>query len=106
MKARASTDLGQELEVHPRQLKSSRLCSEWSAVTATSNEGELTDMLAEADPADKAPVYAEMGIEVTYHADGRDLVESRPGVVDECVGGATRTVSPRGGLAATFPTAA
>lgn len=48
---------------------------------------DITATLAEADPADKAAVYAEMGIEVTYQADGRVLVESRPGVVDDGVGG-------------------
>ena len=39
---------------------------------------DITATLAQADPADKAAAYAEMGIEVTYHADGRVLIESRP----------------------------
>lgn len=50
---------------------------------------DITATLAEADPADKAAVYSEMGIEVTYHADGRVLLESRPGVVNDGVGGGT-----------------
>ena len=50
---------------------------------------DITATLAQADAGDKAAVYAEMGIEVTYHADGRVLVESRPGVVSDGVGGGT-----------------
>ncbi len=37
----------------------------------------------------RAAVYAEMGITVTYNHDGRVLVESRPRVVDDRVGGGT-----------------
>ncbi|MFQ5968700.1 MAG: hypothetical protein ACE5MI_14040 [Acidimicrobiia bacterium] len=48
---------------------------------------DITATLAQADPVDKAAVYAEMGIEVTYHQDGRVLIESRPRVVNEGVGG-------------------
>jgi len=47
-----------------------------------------------ADPADKAKVYAEMGIDVTYHQDGRGVVESRPRVVESSVGEPTRTSTP------------
>lgn len=53
---------------------------------------DITSTLAEADP-DKAAVYAEMGIEVTYHANGRVLLESRPGVVSDGVGGPTPTLT-------------
>ena len=49
---------------------------------------DITATLGRADPADKAAVYAEMGITVTYNQDGRVLVESRPRVVDDGVGGA------------------
>ncbi len=56
---------------------------------------DITATLTEADPADKAAVYAEMGITVTYQQDGRVLVESRPGVVNDGVGGATQTLSTR-----------
>jgi Rad3-related DNA helicase len=47
---------------------------------------DITGTLAAADPADKARVYAEMGIEITYHQDGRVVVESRPRVVESGVG--------------------
>ena len=50
---------------------------------------DITATLAQADPADKAAVYAEMGIEVTYLQDGRVLIESRPRVVNDGVGGGT-----------------
>lgn len=56
---------------------------------------DITSALAGADPGDKASVYAEMGITITYHADGRVLLESRPGVVNNSVGGASSTPSTR-----------
>jgi hypothetical protein len=31
----------------------------------------LVAVLADADPADKAVVYAELGISMTYHPDGQ-----------------------------------
>ncbi len=52
---------------------------------------DITATLAAADPADKAAVYAEMGIDITYHRDGRVVVESRPRVVESGVGERTRT---------------
>jgi site-specific DNA recombinase len=52
---------------------------------------DITATLAAADPADKAKVYAEMGIDITYHRDGRVVVESRPRVVESGVGERTRT---------------
>lgn len=42
--------------------------------------------MAAADPTDKAKVYAEMGIDITYHHDGRVVVDSRPRVVECGVG--------------------
>ena len=41
---------------------------------------DLTDPLALADPDIKAAAYADLDITVTYHADGRALLESRPQV--------------------------
>ena len=38
----------------------------------------ITRSLALADPDVKAAAYAELGISITYHADGRALLESRP----------------------------
>jgi hypothetical protein len=51
---------------------------------------DITATLAAADPTDKAAVYAEMGIDITYHQDGRVVVESRPRVVESGVGEAFR----------------
>ncbi len=39
---------------------------------------DITRSLALADPAIKAAAYAELGITVTYHREGRALLESRP----------------------------
>jgi site-specific DNA recombinase len=52
---------------------------------------DITATLAGADPADKAKVYAEMGIDITYHQDGRVVVGSRPRVVESSVGEPTQT---------------
>ncbi len=52
---------------------------------------DITATLAEADPKDKADVYAEMGLNLTYHDDGRVIVESLPRVVRSSVGERTRT---------------
>lgn len=49
-----------------------------------------TATLAAADPADKARVYAEMGIDIIYHQDGRVVVESRPRLAESSVGERTR----------------
>jgi site-specific DNA recombinase len=43
--------------------------------------------LSNADPALKAELYAELGIRLVYHSDGRVVVESRPAVYSERVGG-------------------
>ena len=40
---------------------------------------------------DKAKVYAEIGIDITYHQDSRVVVESTPRVVESGVGERTRT---------------
>jgi hypothetical protein len=45
----------------------------------------ITATLAAADPADKAKLYGE-GIDITYHQEGRVVVESRPRVVESGVG--------------------
>ena len=56
---------------------------------------DITATLAGADPADKAAVYEEMGIDVTYNQDGRILVESRPRVVTDGVGGPIPVLTTR-----------
>ena len=53
---------------------------------------DITRSLAHANPSIKAAAYAELGITVTYHKEGRALLESRPqpsGVADVRVGGGT-----------------
>jgi hypothetical protein len=49
---------------------------------------DMVAVLRDADPADKAAVYAELGISLTY-PHGRSLVESRPACSQEGVGGGT-----------------
>jgi hypothetical protein len=60
---------------------------------------DITRSLALADPAIKAAAYAELGITVTYHKEGRALLESWPqpsDVADVRVGG-LRTPESTGG---------
>jgi hypothetical protein len=41
--------------------------------------GDVAQVLAEADPKEKAAVYADLGITLTYHPDQRKVVaEARP----------------------------
>ena len=50
---------------------------------------DLTRATAEASPKDKAALYRELGIKLTYHPEGRVLVEARPAWANERVGGGT-----------------
>lgn len=50
---------------------------------------DVVAVLADADPADKAVLYRELGIELTYHADGRVRVEALPRGTQVRVGGGT-----------------
>jgi hypothetical protein len=59
---------------------------------------DITRSLAQATPAIKAAAYAELGVTVTYHQEGRALLESRPqpsDVADVRVGGETRRPARR-----------
>jgi hypothetical protein len=59
---------------------------------------DITRSLALADPAIKAAAYAELGVTVTYHKEGRALLESRPqasDVADVRVGGPSSAISYR-----------
>jgi site-specific DNA recombinase len=38
---------------------------------------DLTTLISDASPEDKAALYKELGIELTYQPDGRLLVEAR-----------------------------
>lgn len=50
---------------------------------------DITATLEAATPAQKAEIYAELGISITYHPNRRFLVQARPRVVDDGVGGGT-----------------
>ena len=50
---------------------------------------DIVGVLADADPADKAELYGELGVSLTYHADGRVAVEALPRGVDVRVGEGT-----------------
>ncbi len=73
----------------PRQQPTTRLTSD-DIKGPVASLRDITATLAAADPGEKAKVYAEMGIDVTYHQDGRVVVESRPRGVESGVGGAFR----------------
>ena len=50
---------------------------------------DIVGVLRDADPADKAELYAELGLNLTYHPDGRVAVEALPRGVEVRVGGGT-----------------
>ena len=50
---------------------------------------DIVDVLAHADPEDKADLYAELGVSLTYHTDGRVAVQALPRGVQVRVGGGT-----------------
>ncbi len=50
---------------------------------------DIVDVLAEADPADKAELYTELGVSLTSHTDGRVAVQALPRGVQVRVGGGT-----------------
>ena len=50
---------------------------------------DIVTVLAEADPQDKANLYGELGVGLTYHPEGRVTVEMHPRGVKVCVGGGT-----------------
>lgn len=56
---------------------------------------DIVNVLADADPADKTELYRELGVSLTYHADGRIAVESMPRGADVRVEGGTRSPGPR-----------
>ncbi len=50
---------------------------------------DIVTVLAEADPDDRADLYAELGLNLTYHPEGRVTVEMKPRGVRVGVGGGT-----------------
>lgn len=64
-------------------------------IKAPASLRDITASLAAADPKEKAQVYAEMGLNATYHADGRVVVESRPRRLRSGVGEPLRSRTTR-----------
>ncbi|MGH8936366.1 MAG: recombinase family protein [Acidimicrobiia bacterium] len=56
---------------------------------------DIVQVLAEADPEDKADLYTELGVDLTYHPEGRVTVEMKPRGVKVRVGGGIATPSTR-----------
>lgn len=50
---------------------------------------DIGTMLTEADPEDKADLYGELGVNLTYHPEGRVSVDMLPRGVNVRVGGGT-----------------
>jgi site-specific DNA recombinase len=68
---------------------------------------DIAAVLADADPLDKRAVYEELGVKLTHHPDGRvHVAAGARHVLGVRVGGAIRTISPRGELAGEFLVAA
>lgn len=64
---------------------------------------DIVTVLAEADPEDKAELYSELGVSLTYHAVGRVTVQMKPcgvkvRVGEPCLARTTREAA----LVATF----
>jgi len=56
---------------------------------------DVVGALANADPEDKRAIYDELGVNLTYHRDGRVHVAAGAHVLRDRVGGGTRTLTPR-----------
>ena len=50
---------------------------------------DIVDVLADADPADKAEFYNELGVTLRYDPEGMVTVQAHPRGVTVCVGGGT-----------------
>jgi hypothetical protein len=67
--------------------------------------GETVSALRPANPVDKADAYGELGITSRSTPRGTAQVEARPRLYSGCVGGATRTLTPRAPALGTFQVA-
>jgi site-specific DNA recombinase len=56
---------------------------------------DIVDVLADAEPADKAELYDELGVTLEYNPDGTVAVKAQPRGVNVRVGGATCGPAPR-----------
>ena len=50
---------------------------------------DIVEVLADAEPADKAELYNELGVSLEYHPDGTVAVKAQPRGVKVRVGGGT-----------------
>jgi hypothetical protein len=67
---------------------------------------DVAEMLARANATDKAALYADLGLSLTYRPSERSvLAETRPVYIAR-VGGGTRTLTPRAPAAGQFAIAA
>jgi site-specific DNA recombinase len=55
---------------------------------------DIVDVLADADPADKAELYNELGVTLRYDPEGMVTVQAHPRGVTVCVGGGTHPAEP------------
>ncbi len=67
---------------------------------------DIVAVLADALPEDKRVIYDELGVNLTYHPDGRVHVGAGARVLGVRVGGGTRTLTPRAPAASQFAIAA
>jgi hypothetical protein len=56
---------------------------------------DIVTVLADADPADKASLYDELGITLSYRPNGTVNVQALPRGVEVRVGGPSRTLGTR-----------
>ena len=67
----------------------------------------IVAIIQTAHPEDRRAVYQEINVSITYHTDGRLHVKAGPSpCTNECVGGGTRTLTPRAPAAGWFLVAA
>ncbi|MDH6464125.1 hypothetical protein M2302_004322 [Micromonospora sp. A200] len=91
-RARAEADLNANEGDSPRRMSRAEITT---LVTAL---GDIATVLRDADPADKAEVYRQLGLRLAYHPETQtvraevDLSAHRGAMV--CVRGATRTIAP------------
>ena len=63
---------------------------------------DIVGLLADADEQDRKELYQQLGVSLTYHPDGKVLIEALPRGVMVRVGGGTRPITPRAGASGWF----
>ncbi len=66
---------------------------------------DIVAVLADADPEDRQAIYAELGVSLTFHPDGRTRVGAGAGVLPVGVEGTRSLDSPRAALRGELTTA-